>query len=125
MAGLSMGSIQTAITTFKHPELFGAVGIFSGFLHDWITSSELDMNVRGPSENRHLEILEDAKAFSESFNVFFRGIGKEDPFLDYFFEDDAMLEAKGVSCTRVLYDGTHDWNVWRACIYDFAKLIFK
>ncbi|SFT51419.1 Enterochelin esterase [Lachnospiraceae bacterium XBD2001] len=125
MAGLSMGSIQTAITTFQHPEQFGAVGIFSGFLHDWITSSELDTNNRGPSENRHLKILDDAKTFSENFDVFFRGIGKEDPFLEYFLEDDALLEEKGISCTRRIYEGTHDWNVWRGCIYDFARLIFK
>lgn len=125
MAGLSMGSIQTAMITFQHPELFSAVGIFSGFLHDWITGSELDMNDRGPSDNAHLKLLTDAAAFSDAFDVFFRGIGSEDPFLPHFLEDDAMLADAHIESIRRIYDGTHDWNVWRNCIYDFAKLIFR
>ena len=24
----------------------------------------------------------------------------------------------------VIYEGGHDWNVWRRCIRDFAKLLF-
>ena len=125
MAGLSMGSIQTAVTTFYHPEMFSYVGIFSGFLHDWIRGSELDMMDRGPSDNGHLELLSDPEKFRSSFRVFFRGIGSEDPFLEHFLGDDAMLEEAGIESIRRIYNGTHDWNVWRDCIYDFAKLIFK
>ena len=32
MAGLSMGSYQTSVTTLSHPDLFGYAGLFSGFL---------------------------------------------------------------------------------------------
>ena len=32
MAGLSMGSYHTSITTLSNPELFGYAGLFSGFL---------------------------------------------------------------------------------------------
>ena len=57
--------------------------------------------------------------------MFFRGIGDRDPFLRYFLEDDQILEEKGIHCTRKIYPGLHDWNVWRECIYDFSQMIFK
>lgn len=126
MAGLSMGSIQTAVTTFTYPEYFSYVGIFSGFLHDFIQGhGQMDMIRRGPSENAHLKALDDPEKFRKDFRVFFRGIGKSDPFLDYFTEDEKLLEEKGVSCVKKMYEGAHDWNVWRRCIRDFAQLIFK
>lgn len=125
VAGLSMGSIQATILAFNHPKLFGSLGVFSGFLHDWIQGSELDTNDRGPSENRHLDCILDAVDFSQRYEVFFRGIGREDPFLEHFLGDDAMLSEAGISCTRKMYEGTHDWNVWRVCIYDFLQMIFQ
>lgn len=126
MAGLSMGSIQTAVTAFTHPEYFSCVGIFSGFLHDFIRGHEqMDMIRRGPSENTHLKALDDPEKFREDFRVFFRGIGKSDPFLDYFMEDEKLLEEKGISCVKKMYEGSHDWNVWRRCICDFAQMIFR
>lgn len=126
MAGLSMGSIQTSITTFTHPELFDYVGIFSGFLHDFIQGNEqMDMIRRGGSENRHLKILDDADAFCRDFKVFFRAMGRDDIFRDMFLSDDALLKEKGISCIRMTYPGGHEWNVWRRCLRDFAKLLFK
>lgn len=126
MAGLSMGSIHTAVTTFTYPEYFGYVGIFSGFLHDFIQGHEqMDMIPRGPSQNQHLKILDNAEKFGNDFRVFFRCMGREDPFIDHFTEDDCLLKEKGISCTRKIYEGAHDWNVWRRCIRDFAQMIFK
>ena len=39
MAGLSMGSLQTSILSFMHPELFDYIGVFSGFVQDLLTGS--------------------------------------------------------------------------------------
>lgn len=39
--------------------------------------------------------------------------------------DDKMLEEKGIKQIRNVYDGIHDWNVWRKSIRDFATLIFR
>lgn len=125
MAGLSMGSIHTAVTAFTHPEYFSYIGIFSGFLHDFIQGNEqMDMIHRGPSENLHLKALDDAERFNGHFRVFFRCMGKQDPFIDHFISDDTMLKEKGIRCTRKMYEGAHDWNVWRKCIRDFARMIF-
>ncbi len=126
LAGLSMGSMQSCITAFDHPELFSYVGLFSGFMRDFIQGNEeMDDIARAPSPNAHLRVLDDAEKFQKTYPVFFRGIGRNDVFLSYFLEDDRILEEKGVSSTRLLYDGGHDWNVWRRCIRDFAKMIFR
>lgn len=125
MAGLSMGSLQTSMIGFSHPELFSALGVFSGFVSDMITGSPLDLAHDKPGDNAHLAILEDREAFAETFCVFFRAMGDADPFWGNFAGDDRMLAAKDIPQIRRVYQGTHDWNVWRRCFYDFAQLIFK
>ena len=74
MAGLSMGSLQTSIIGFTHPEYFCALGVFSGFVTDMMQGTELDMVDRGPGNNEHLRILDDAQSFARTFPVFFRAI---------------------------------------------------
>lgn len=125
MAGLSMGSAQTSIIALKHPELFSYMGIFSGFMHDIIGGSPLDMVEREPSKNEHLALLDDVERFEANFKVLFRAMGAEDQFFENFEGDDKMLEEKGIPHIRKVYPGIHDWNVWRKCIRDFAQLIFK
>ena len=90
MAGLSMGSLQTSIIGFKHPEYFSSLGIFSGFVTDIIQGSPLDMVDRGTSENKHMKILDDAKVFNKTFDVYFRAMGDKDPFWENFAHDDQI-----------------------------------
>lgn len=125
MAGLSMGSLQTCMITFNHSEMFAYVGLFSGFMSDFIQGSPLDMVKREKGNNEHLRFLENREKFKNSFRLFFRAMGEDDIFMEYFLKDDQLCEKKGISCIRRLYKGAHDWNVWRRCIYDFSQLIFK
>ncbi len=125
MAGLSMGSLQTCLTGFMNPELFSSLGVFSGFMTNFIEGSELDGVKRGNADNAHLKILEDRKRFNQSFRVFFRAMGDEDPFMEKFLADDKLCEEKKICQIRKIYHGSHDWNVWRMCIRDFASLIFQ
>ena len=120
-----MGSLQTSITGFDHPEYFSSLGIFSGFVSDMIQGSPLDMVERGPSENEHMKLLDDAETFRQTFDVYFRAMGDVDPFWEHFEQDDAILSEKGIHQIRKVYPGAHDWNVWRMCIRDFAQLIFR
>ena len=113
MAGLSMGSYQTSLVTMSHPELFGYVGVFSGFLRA----------IHG-DRNAHLQLLDDQERFRDSFRVFYRAMGTEDQFFPRFLEEDAILAEKGVSVTRRTFPGGHDWGVWRRCIHDFLPMIF-
>ena len=125
MAGLSMGSIQTSMIVCNHPEMFSEVGIFSGFMKDWISGSELDMSEHMPSSDDHLKAMDDAEAFNGYFKNLYRAMGDEDPFFEYFLADDELCSKKGIRFERRVYKGTHDWNVWRMCIRDFAQMIFK
>ena len=115
MAGLSMGSFQTSLTTLTHPGLFGWAGLFSGFL-------------RSPWPNvsaSHLAILDDAEKFRESFRLFYRAMGTEDQFFDRFLAEDELLAHKPVELLRRTFPGGHDWGVWRRCIHDFLPMLFK
>lgn len=114
MAGLSMGSVHTSVATLTHPELFGYAGLFSGFLRRiWV------------EDQSHLAALDDAETFARDYRVFFRAIGQGDEFFPRFAEDDDIVAAKGVAMVRRIYQGGHDWQVWRQCLRDFLPLIFK
>ena len=116
MAGLSMGSYHTSVTTLTHPELFGYAGLFSGFMRSpW------------PSEEKepHLALAEDSEAFQSAFRVFYRAMGTEDQFWDRFAGDDAWLAGKGLAMTRETFPGGHDWTVWRRCIRSFLPRLFR
>ena len=116
MAGLSMGSFQTSITTLTNPDLFGYAGLFSGFLRaPWPTDAE----------QPHLKLLEDPAKFNETFRVFYRAMGTEDTYWEAFAKDDAFLEGKGLDITRETFPGGHDWTVWRRCIRSFLPRLFK
>ena len=114
MAGLSMGSFQTSITTLTHPELFGYAGLFSGFLRSPF-----------PGSNDHLALLDDPAAFHSAFRGFYRAMGTEDQYFDSFAGDDAFIAEKQVAMIRRTFPGGHDWSVWRRCIHDFLPLIFQ
>jgi len=115
MAGLSMGSFQTSVTTLSNPDLFGYAGLFSGFL-------------RFPREgvkNDHLALLDQPDAFRSAFRVFYRAMGTEDQFFQAFLDDDDMIRSKSVDMTRRTFPGGHDWGVWRRCIHDFLPMLFQ
>lgn len=49
MAGLSMGSMQTSVLGLTHPDTFGWLGLFSGFMRASIASSMVsDTKVADP-----------------------------------------------------------------------------
>lgn len=113
MAGLSMGSLQTSIMAFENSDLFSYVGVFSGFVQDFLTQNQSHL-----TENK-------IDAFCNNNKLFFRGIGNEDPFIDLFKSDDIFIEKSKLKCERKIYKGGHEWKVWRHCLYDFAQLIFR
>ena len=116
MAGLSMGSFHTSITTLSHPDLFGYAGLFSGFLRaPWDPDNDMP----------HLALLKEPEKFNEAFRVFYRAMGTEDTYFDSFASDDAFLEGRPLNITRETFPGGHDWTVWRHCILSFLPRLFK
>ena len=123
LAGLSMGSEQASVIGLRHPELFSALGMFSGFVR---------MDTKTPFFScPHLRALEHNPAYiEENYRVFFRSIGSRDVYLNVFLEDRAHLSALGIldkPCMHEkVYDGlTHDWGAFRRAMRDFAQLIFR
>lgn len=116
MAGLSMGSMQTSITTFQHLDQFSWIGLFSGFMHV----------VEDLGENSHLSVFDKGAAeFNDRVHLLFRAMGDSDPFFKEFLQDDRLCEEKEIAAMRKLYKGGHDWNVWRQSARDFLELIFQ
>ena len=116
MAGLSMGSYQTSLTTLTHPELFAYAGIFSGFLRSLRTEGFMEP---------HLALFNDKERFESAFRVFYRAMGTEDTFFATFLEDDAFLAGKNLpTIIRRTFPGGHDWTVWRRCLGDFLPMLF-
>lgn len=117
MAGLSMGSIQTSMTVFENLDKFGWAGLFSGFMRNFIGTAKL--------EEGHLhDLLADTKRFNEELFLFYRAIGEQDSLYHFFAKDDEICEKYGIRQTRRIFQGGHDWNVWRKCLYEFMQLIF-
>ncbi len=115
MAGLSMGSMHTSVAVLTYPDLFGYAGLFSGF-----------MRLVWKDEQPHLRILDDPKHFSESYRVFFRAMGRDDGFFNEFLQDDEIIRTKNIfSIDRRVYEGKHEWQVWRHCLYDFLPMLFQ
>lgn len=116
VAGLSMGSVQASVVGLEHMDLFGGIGLFSGFLRNPYQSGE----------QRHIECLKERLVwFKEQGTLLFRAMGNEDRFWDRFAADDELCRELQVPQKRMIYPGGHDWNVWRKCIYDFLPLLFK
>ena len=113
VAGLSMGSIQASTVGFFRSDLFAYLGVFSGFLSNFITG-----------ENGHLS-EENLEKFKRKNRLLFRAIGDKDIFRELFDRDEEILVNAGLAQTRKIYDGLHEWKVWRKCFVDFAMLLFR
>ena len=113
MAGLSMGSLQTTVLTMKHPDIFSAAGLFSGFVQNPL------------SEGQSYLTKENLERYPDAMDIYFRAIGDTDEFLPAFYSDDTLLQSNGIPCIRRIYSGGHAWNVWKQSISDFIRLIFK
>lgn len=122
MAGLSMGSMQTSMYGTTHPELFGYLGLFSGFMCNFLAGADLTQP--------HLKALDDTEKFAQEFKVYFRSIGDKDNLIARFLDDDKICAEKGIdrleNYHRVIYENQfHEFGAWRRALYDFAQLIFK
>ena len=107
VAGLSLGSAQALLAAANHPDLFGALGIFSGVRTDEMKRL-IVQNKEWPMERVFLGCGNGETELKE----------KQEKFL-------ADCEEAGVPVTHKTYTGYHEWHVWRECLRDFAQLIFK
>jgi enterochelin esterase-like enzyme len=115
MAGLSMGGMQTFLTTLANLDKFAYIGGFSG-----------STGIRGgfDPKNSNNGVFADADAFNKKVGVLFLGIGSmEGPRAKQFSE--ALTQA-GIKNVFFESPGTaHEWLTWRRCLNDFAPRLFK
>lgn len=115
MAGLSMGGMQTFLTTLSNLDKFAYIGGFSG-----------SSGGRGGFDPKTSNngVFADAAAFNKRVKVLFLGIGSmEGPGTKNFSE---ALTKAGIKNVYFESAGTaHEWLTWRRCLNDFAPRLFK
>lgn len=107
-AGLSMGGLFTMNQIMNHPEEFSYYGVFSGgYFADMYTTEELE------------SLAFDTDALADAH--IYLATGSKEFGLLAVLNDSAALNASGITGYHSqVFDGGHDWNVWRQCFVDFA-----
>jgi enterochelin esterase family protein len=111
MAGLSMGGMQTFITTLPHLDRFAYIGGFSP----------------GLPQAQIETISKDPAAFNKQVKVLFLGTGTverdSNPNILRLHES---LDKAGVKHVYFESDGAaHEWLTWRRDLHEFAPLLFR
>ena len=111
MAGLSMGGMQTKSITMANPDVFSALGIFSGGV---ISAEEADQ----------------AKGFRDAYKLVFISFGSREVETPRYGHDPKVvteeLKASGMNAHYYVSPETaHEWQTWRRSLYQFAQLLFK
>ena len=116
MAGLSMGGMQTFLTTLANLDEFAYIGGFSGSTGGRGGTFDPKTSNNG--------VFADAAAFNKKVKVLFLGIGSmEGPGAKNFSE---QLTKAGINNVYFESAGTaHEWLTWRRCLNDFAPRLFK
>jgi enterochelin esterase-like enzyme len=129
IAGLSMGSLQSARILLKHLDMFGAAGLFTGYtppfhnlgMGNALKGSGMDEILSAD----YLKVLDDAALINREIKVFFRAIGDQETSLPLIKEETRFCAEKGINSIEKVYPGAHEWRVWRRAAYDFLQLIFR
>lgn len=117
MAGLSMGALQTQITSVNNPGLFDYMGVFSIGLQMELGEVTTDLI---EAYDANLDKIEQS-----GYKLFYIGCGVE----DFVYEGVQVLRKKldehNFKYTYNESPGGHSWANWRAYLSDFAPRLFK
>ena len=115
MAGLSMGGMQTFLTTLSNLDKFAYIGGFSGS-----TGGRGGFDPKTSSNG----VFANADAFNKKVKLLFLGIGSTEGPGARTFSD--QLSQAGIRNVYFESPGTaHEWLTWRRCLNDFAPRLFK
>ena len=104
VAGLSLGSAQAAESAFRHPDIFGYFGVFSG---------------------PFTKVLENIRGKGYQYGLVFLGAGVSEHMTDLNLSTAEALKAQGVNAEMHDYTGFHEWGPWKHCLHDFVQGIFR
>jgi enterochelin esterase family protein len=116
MAGLSMGGMQTFLTTLSNLDKFTYIGGFSGSCGGRGGTFDPKTSCNGA--------FADPAAFNKKVKVLFLGIGSTEGPGTKNFSD--LLTQAGIHNVYFESPGTaHEWLTWRRCLKDFAPRLFR
>lgn len=113
LAGLSMGAGQAQRIGFNNLDVFASIGAFSGGFRDF------DINTS------YSGVFKDVNQFNNSVKLYWFGCGDLDNSYEGAKNLHKTLSDLGINHTWNEMHGSHEWQVWRHHIYDFAQKVFK
>ncbi|MDD2380135.1 MAG: alpha/beta hydrolase-fold protein [Mariniphaga sp.] len=113
IAGLSMGAGQAQRIGFGNLDVFASIGAFSG------GSRNFDPNTS------YSGVFKDAKKFNETVKLYWFGCGTLDRAYEGARSLHNELSKHGIQHVWHEMHGSHEWQVWRHHIHEFAQQLFK
>jgi enterochelin esterase family protein len=112
IAGLSMGAGQAMRIGLGNLDRFATVGAFSGGSRNFDPSTSYG------------GVMADAAAFNGKLDLLWIGCGAEDRGFQGAKSLHESLEAAGIEHVWLEGPGSHEWQVWRKHLHDFAPRLF-
>jgi enterochelin esterase-like enzyme len=122
IAGLSMGGGQAFYTGLRNTDVFANVGVFSTGLFGGISQqsgSPFDPEKIIPG------ILTCPESFNRKLIVFYISVGEQDPRIEPTRKLIQTFKNNGLKVEFASFPGSHEWQVWRKSLHDFAQKLFK
>ena len=119
IAGLSMGAGQAVRIGFGNPDVFASVGAFSGGGAGGRGGAAFDR------QTAYNGAMADVAAFNKNFDLFWIGFGDLEGGYANGKKLHSTLEGDGVKHVWFETLGSHEWQVWRKSLYDFAPRLFR
>ena len=121
IAGLSMGGGQAFYTGLRNTDMFANIGVFSTGLFGGIAQagSSFDPEKVIPG------ILTNSASFNKKLKVFYLSVGEQDSRLEPTKKVVETFREKGLKVEFASFPGSHEWQVWRKSLNDFAQRLFK
>lgn len=124
MAGLSFGSYHSKITVLKNTDVFSSLGLFSGGMGYSAANSAHIFAGLAPYD--FTDIFENKDSFNSHLKLLYVGYGDmEETFAKANKETCDKYIAEGYNVVHNVFEGYHEWNVWRRCAFEMCKLLFK
>jgi enterochelin esterase-like enzyme len=122
IAGLSMGGGQAFYTGLRNTDMFANVGVFSTGLFGGIGR---DPGAAFDAEAVIPGILTNPQSFNNKLKVFYLSVGEQDPRIEPTKKLVETFRSKGLKVEFASFPGSHEWQVWRKSLNDFAQKLFK
>ncbi len=113
IAGLSMGAGQAMRTGFANLDKFASIGAFSGGSRNF----DIETSFNG--------VFKDPAEANKKIDLFWFGMGNLEGGCQGSKDLDKTLTEHGIEHVRYECHGSHEWQVWRKDLHEFAQLLFK